>query len=565
MKNKKVARSVRRLALAFLLVALVVAQAFGCTSVFVGKEASATGNVLIARNEDYRAGWAKHFIINEAVDVASGDVQEFWSGMTLGYPEGMTRTLKYFSVPDWVYDVDEEWVPMDEVGINEAGVAVSATETQRQNEAAAAINPEDGFIEEAQIPSIILPRARTAREGVEIFGAAMDAFGAMESGGFAIADKDEVWYIEYSGHLWAAARIPDDSYIIVPNENVLSNYNPFDEENFMGSDNILALAREHELLSASQMTDEFVRVYGFNFAKAYGQIGDFSGNGVRVWWGHRHFTPSLVQRPELEQYPFLMQPDEKITKKAIMDFLQSANYDDTVYENSNPGVRDIARPIAVRSTLESHVVEMGEDDETPGAIGNVLWLAMGNSHGSVYLPFCAGITEIPEPYSRGTDERDDDSAFWTFYGPVADAQAYDDEHGTRLWQALQDYWSPYQEALIASHADFVASARAKWRGLQSSADSSELAAYLNGQGRVFFEAAAETAADLGEALAEAIAEGEGASIDFAPAYREGDAPLAEDVEGYVPTGGSSGGCAAGAFAPATLLLLLPLAFAFRRR
>ena len=570
MKRRSSITALARLFLALVLAFSLSAETLACTSVFVGKDASATGKVLIARNEDYRSGWAKHFIVNEAVDVASGDVQTLWSGMELGYPEGMTKTLKYFSVPDWVYLEDDEYVPMDEVGINEAGVAVSATETQGQNATVRAlgINPLDGLIEESQIPSIILPRARTAREGVTIFGAAIETFGAEESGGFAIADKDEVWYIEYSGRLWAAARVPDDRYIIVPNENVLSNFNPADGENFLGAADILPLARENALLPEAEMTDAYVAAYGFNFAKAFGSVGNFASNGVRVWWGHQHFTPSLVQKPAQEQYPFFMKPDEKITKKAIMDFLKSDNYYGTTYENARPAVRDVARPIAVRTNIESHIVEMGQDDETPGAIGNVLWLAMGNVHDSVYLPFCSGITEIPEAYGKGTNVRDEESAFWAFYGPAKDAQGSDDTYGTKLEKALQAYWNPYQDALLEAHDDFIVSARRKWSAIGAADAASDLTAYLNDQARVFSEKALAKSQEFAveiAAIVDVVSDDPTVADGFAPLFDEADAPKAEDVAGYVTAAGSSsGGCSAGTFAPAALLLLAPLAF-FRRR
>lgn len=508
----------------------------------MGKDASANGHTMIARNEDYRAGWAKHFIITPSKEVASGDVQPFWSGMELGYPEDMTETLKYFSVPDWPYDPEvaisdptQEYTPMDEVGINEAGVAISSTETQGQNDSAEVFNPCDGLIEEAQIPSIVLPRATSAREGVLIFGDAIETVGAEEAGGFAIADKDEVWYIEYAGSLWVAARVPDDSYIIVPNENVLSNYDPDDTDNFLGAPNVVQLARDNSLLPADEMTDDYIAANGFNFAKAYGDIGDFKYNGVRVWWGHQHFTPSVTEEPELEQYAFFMVPDEPITKKAIMDFLKSDNYTGTAYENETPGETDLARPIAVRRTLESHLVELGEDEETPWQVGDVLWLAMGNVQDSVYLPFCAGITEIPEEYGLGTDERDDESAFWTYYGPAADAQEYDDANGTELELILQEYWADYQDLLIESHRNFVVSAAAARLGgsslIAANVDSFD---DLNNQAQNYSDMTLAAARQLGEEIETQIA------------------------SGVTNSSSSSSGCSLGAFAPAALLLLLPL-------
>lgn len=46
----RVFRSVKVAWIALVLSVVLAAQAMGCTSVFVGKHASATGHILIARN-----------------------------------------------------------------------------------------------------------------------------------------------------------------------------------------------------------------------------------------------------------------------------------------------------------------------------------------------------------------------------------------------------------------------------------------------------------------------------------------------------------------------------------
>lgn len=58
----------------------------------------------------------------------------------------------------------------EEVGVNSAGLAVSATETTFHSNASLAADPlnlESGITED-DIPSIILPQARTAREAVQV-------------------------------------------------------------------------------------------------------------------------------------------------------------------------------------------------------------------------------------------------------------------------------------------------------------------------------------------------------------------------------------------------------------
>ena len=551
-----------RLAGAALCLLVWAFPAWACTSVFVGKDASATGHVLIARNEDYRAGWAKHFLVVPSRSVASGEKQSFWSGMELGYPQDMTRTYRYFSVPDWIYDPkvapgdpSQEYTPMDEVGINEKGVAVSATETQGLSAAAKVAIPLDGLIEEAQIPSIILPRAATARQGVELFGAAIEAFGSGEAGGFAVADRDEVWYVEYQGRTWAAARVPDDRYIVVPNQKVLSNFNPYDSANFLGTASLVALARDHHLLPEEETTEAYVRAHGLNVAKAFG-TQTWKTNGVRVWWGHRHFSPSQAQAPEQDFYPFFMAPDRKITKKDIMAFLKSNNYTGTPYENPKPGVTSTARPIAVRTNLESHIVELGQSPRIPGEIGNVLWLNLGNGVDGVYLPFCQGLTALPASFALGTDQPEAQSPYWSFYGSSKKAQEHDDTHGTHLEAGLRGYWDPFQDELTRSFERFQDSA------LRKNATGDALASYLNDQAALFSTRTIAQAQKLQGDLDAVLPAGAGAV--FAPTFHTGEAPRAEDVPGYVAPDSGSSGCSVTGLAPFLLLLLIP-ALGLRRK
>lgn len=342
-----------------------------------------------------------------------------------------------------------------------------------------------------------------------------------------MADKDNLWYIEYSGRRWAAARIPDDKYIVVPNAKVLSNYNPYDSENFLGSSDWVEFIRRNHLLPPEETTFSYITSHGLNLAKALGDM-EWRDNAVRVWWGHRIFSPSVKESPGMDSYDFLMVPDRKITKKDIMEFLRSDNYPGTPYENPRPGVTGVVRPIAKRTNVESHIVELGEGPGVPGEIGNVLWLALGNVADSVYLPFCQGITAVPREYGLGTDSPDDESAFWAYYGPASFAQAHDDAHGTQLERGIRDYWTAYQDQVIKAFHEFQAFALAKSRKEGIGA----VMGHLDGQAEAFSAAAIRRARALGvELKLAAFGAYHGA---FKPSYDPKDGPRADDVPGYSP-------------------------------
>jgi dipeptidase len=50
----------------------------------------------------------------------------------------------------------------------------------------------------------------------------------------------------------------------------------------------------------------------------------------------------------------------------------------------------------------------------PQAIGEVTYLAMGMADLSVYFPVYQGMSKFPKAFSLGTNEADDESAYWIF-------------------------------------------------------------------------------------------------------------------------------------------------------
>ncbi len=413
------------LTLVFLLTVGSFTASFACTSVFAGKDATTNGATLIARNEDYASAWPKHFKVFEGESFEPGSRQTFYNGLSVPYP---TETFKYMALPDW----DPSYGPFEEAGINEMGVAVSATNTHRIREDVLAVDPLlDEGIGETHIPSLILPRAESARQATELFGMLVSYYGAMEGYGFAIADEEEVWYIEVgSGHHWAAVRIPDDEYLIVANQFRLSSVDFDDTQNVMTSTGLEDFVYSNGFLADGET---------FDFAKAFGQLGSTS-NSRREWWGQRTFTPSLEQSAELERYPTFLTPDEKINPKEVMNLLRS-DYIDTEYCTDTESGKG-ERPIGIDRTVESHVIQIRGD--MPVEIGGLMWLSMANPEHGVYLPFYAGITETLDAYHMGTDQFDDESAYWAFRGTAALAATDEVMYGA----GVKAFWNDYEHALL---------------------------------------------------------------------------------------------------------------------
>ncbi|MEH7109719.1 C69 family dipeptidase [Bacillus sp. JJ1764] len=428
MKAHSMKKAIAVAATAVLLAGGFAFPASACTSVFAGKKATADGSVLVARNEDVSSAWAKHVKVFPRASHKTGEKQSFATGLIVLQP---SVSYKYIAVPDW----DPSEGPFEEAGINEYGVAVSATNSAYANKQAEAVDP---FIEkgvtESVIPSLILPRVKTAREGAQLLGSYIEKYGSAEANGLAIADKNEIWYFEVgTGHQWVAEKVPDTAYLIVANGLRIDNVDLSDTNNFIGSKTLISFAVKNGLITNYQQGQKF------DFAGVYGDVGQLY-NSRREWWGQKTFTPSKVQDANLKRYPLFMVPDKKIKPKEIMQFLGS-HYEGTPYDPSTPTGKN-ERAVGVDRTVESHVIQLRSN--MPADIANVMWLSLANPEYSVYLPFYQGITDTPASYKLGNDKYSDQSAYWAFRAPAALAAT----NPAVLGVGVKNYWNQYQDNLL---------------------------------------------------------------------------------------------------------------------
>ena len=106
--------------------------------------------------------------------------------------------------------------PLTNGGLNEHGVAVRDIWSTSRAELIAITPATQTGPNYSDLARIILERARTAREGVDLIGDLIAKYGYADYGGNShlIADADEAWVvIEFSGgkKLWAAERLGPDS------------------------------------------------------------------------------------------------------------------------------------------------------------------------------------------------------------------------------------------------------------------------------------------------------------------------------------------------------------------
>lgn len=388
--------------IAALVATLISGQSSACTTILVGNQATQDGSYIVARNEDYNANNAKHFILHAATHK---DKSVFHSnGNHFSYPNP-ENGLQYTSLSDF----DTHNKSMGEAGFNTAGVGMSATETIYNGAKALAVDPymTQSGINEDSIENVILPRIHSAKEGVELLGHIIETQGAAEGFGVAFVDHNGIWYLETgSGHQWMAQKIPANKYFVSANQGRLTTYKANDSQ-YMASPTLVSFAEKHQL---GQLDNG-----EFNFHKAYSQDvkNDQTYNYPRVWTLQHMFTQGLDTKiTQGQHFPVFLKPTKKLTvidvEQALRNHYQGTKHDP--YANKNP--QEAYRPISVFRTQESHVLQVRP--QLPNAIGEVEYVSWGMTSLGVYIPFYQGMSKVPAGYESGTNHADSHSINWKF-------------------------------------------------------------------------------------------------------------------------------------------------------
>jgi hypothetical protein len=121
----------------------------------------------------------------------------------------------------------------------------TATETLVGKEAIKAVDPynTESGIEEAEIPTILLSEASSAREAMLLLTSIYETIGAFDGGSVMVGDADEVWYIEnHSGKQYIAVRLNEEVMFVCPNISVIGLVDLKDTENVAASAGLIGTA-----------------------------------------------------------------------------------------------------------------------------------------------------------------------------------------------------------------------------------------------------------------------------------------------------------------------------------
>jgi hypothetical protein len=267
-------------------------NSFNCFTVIAGKDATASGNVMLAHNED---DFGKNII--NLLKVKPADTQKYHTMQ--GEAIQMSGKNKHGFL--WI-----EMPGQDFAGsyVNDNGVVVVSNACPSKED-----HPEltCGGIS-FMFKRMLAEYAGSAKEAVEIGCKLIEKNGYDASGRtYCIADKDEAWVLAVvNGKHCVAQRVPDDEVVVVPNYYTMTEIHLEDKENFMGSEDIVKYAAQKGWYNPDK--DET-----FNFRKAYGKPESLAhhGNITRKWQGLNMITGKNY--PMDKPLPFSVKPAEKLT------------------------------------------------------------------------------------------------------------------------------------------------------------------------------------------------------------------------------------------------------------
>ena len=398
-----------------------------CTTLLIGKSASYDGSTIIARDDDSGSGHftPKKFTVVHPQD-QPGVYRSVLSHVEIRLPE---NPLRYTAVPNAVAGKGI-WAAS---GVNTANVAMSATETITTNARVLGADPyveyrpaadgraeQAGGIGEEDLVVLVLPYIRSAREGVLRLGRLLEQYGTYESNGIAFQDADEIWWLEsIGGHHWMAKRVPDDSYVVMPNQLGIDRFDLEDafgaQKDHLCAPDLAQFIRDHHLDLSQDGT--------LNPRDAFGSRSDADHvyNTPRAWFIERYLNPRTFRwdgpeadfTPESDDIPWCGVPEKKITIEDVK-YLLSAHYQGTPYDPyasyGDASRRGMYRPIGINRNDFLAVIQLRP--YLPENCRAVEWLAFGSNVFNALVPFYANIRTAPDYLAGTAGEVSTDSFYW---------------------------------------------------------------------------------------------------------------------------------------------------------
>lgn len=388
-----------------------------CTCTIIGRDATEDGSVLLGANNDWDRTPGR---LRYVPRMEHGRDESFRTVRGFEIPQAETTFAYHYTC--CVYPIghrSDAWAE----GMNEHQVAVAQTGVH----AFQPIDASGAALEADDIPWIILERAASARQAIELVGELVAQYGFNTSSWegaegvavFAVADPKEGWWLELApGHHWVAQRVPDDMASVRVNCLGIHDADLNDRENVLCSRGLA------EYAAARGWGGEPAH---FDFSGLYGRdksINEWGPELDKLNMYRRWRAMSLYARRDLPEDELIYQvrPAKKLNvddvKAVLRDVYAGTCHDLTTVPEAGPFGDPFhdgpcCYSLAQVGTVASMVAHLRS--WLPDAFGGIMWVALSNPHTSFYFPIPAGAGRLPARFSQTkTMKGEDKSAWWIF-------------------------------------------------------------------------------------------------------------------------------------------------------
>lgn len=426
---------------AILVLSLGISSAAACTNFLITKGASADGSTMISYAAD------SHVLYGELYH---------WPAAT--YPEGTMLDVHEWDTGKFLGKIPQVLNTYVVVGnMNEFQVAVGETTYGGRPE----LHKQAGAaMDYGSMMYISLQRSRSAREAIKNMVELAAAHGyASEGESFSIADKNEVWIMDFigkgegeKGAVWVAMRVPDGYVCAHANQSRITTFPLENGTTSISSKNLHRILDPQVECVYAEDVVSFARDKGwfagkdeeFSFSDTYAPVDFFGARfcEIRVWAMFRQVHDGMdgyldyVRGHDMKnRLPLWIKPQRKVAVRDMMrfmrDHLEGTEFDMTKDVGAGSyGCPYRWRPLTWKVGDATYCNERATSTQQtgfsfitqsrswlPDTVGGIIWFGVDDAASSVYIPFYSCIREVPESYRVGNGammEMTDTSAFWAF-------------------------------------------------------------------------------------------------------------------------------------------------------
>ncbi|MBC8322178.1 MAG: C69 family dipeptidase [Candidatus Marinimicrobia bacterium] len=363
---------------------------YPCTTILIGKGLTADKSIIHAHNEDMgnltvgRLWRVNDFSSeNDSTWVPYVTIQN--TGKKLAYwASGNTKQINKD-------ELNQTMLPYDNilVGMNESGLTMSCNWMYSKEESL-----ENMGIRRYAIRQLILERAATAREAVELISSFIDTYGQADWSGltYVLADPNEGWIVETTTHNWVAKKLKDHEIIAVANRYTIG------EEFDLSSKNLIQNAIEKGWYKPKDGP--------FNFKLAYGDS--------------EFMSEQYDSEREVRVETLLEEKFGKIKPEDLMTILRDRFHNSDGYtpptsfepDRITCRSKNAKRPICTNLCQSSFVAHLRPN--LPREFGPVFWYTMATPAYGPYFPLYPFGSKIVTSFTLDDSDEQNTTAWWVY-------------------------------------------------------------------------------------------------------------------------------------------------------